>query len=273
MNYRKFRDVFEKRNYPSGETHLILRHLRFDPEDHNVIEHHLRNWGNIGDLLTAHQTFLRRGIEVTWFCPFLPFARDDRRETKLHCSELETFLDLLETYDVDLVCADPHSDACSRVRQIKQADTFETLREEYLEINVYRPTYIIPDAGATKKALTWLGDKPAIQALKRRDLQTGDLSGFELLGKPAKDRRCVIVDDICDGGGTFLGLAKLLRQVGIKNIDLIVTHGLFTKGERLLTDVFDNVYTFGDLNMPNNKTNTVPWETLYRYAYTRKTII
>lgn len=51
----------------------------------------------------------------------------------------------------------------------------------------------------------------------------------------------LIVDDICDGGGTFVGLAKELRAAGATRVYLYVTHGIFSK--RLPLEGIDHVYT------------------------------
>jgi len=42
-----------------------------------------------------------------------------------------------------------------------------------------------------------------------------------------------VVDDICDGGGTFIGLADLLDERAMR-ADLYVTHGLFSQGTEKL---------------------------------------
>ena len=54
-----------------------------------------------------------------------------------------------------------------------------------------------------------------------------------------KDKNCLIIDDLCDGGGTFLGIRS---QIQPKYSTLIITHGIFSKGTKVLTDVFDAVY-------------------------------
>jgi ribose-phosphate pyrophosphokinase len=62
------------------------------------------------------------------------------------------------------------------------------------------------------------------------------------------------VDDICDGGGTFIGLAALLKSHNAGHIVLIVSHGIFSKGFDLAH--IDAIYTtnsFKDIeNLPHN---------------------
>lgn len=102
----------------------------------------------------------------------------------------------------------------------------------------------LPDAGAGKRYWndhhSLLGIEPTvIECGKHRDMKTGKLTGFSCpLEVPL---HCIIVDDLCDGGGTFVGLAEVLRKAGAKRVDLIVYHGIFSKGFDL--EHIDNIYT------------------------------
>lgn len=79
---------------------------------------------------------------------------------------------------------------------------------------------------------------------------------------PIKSKRSVdyiIIDDICDGGATFLNIAKEIRNNHFKSlydikIYLIVTHGIFSKGFDELSKYFDGIYcTNSYSNLINNK--------------------
>jgi ribose-phosphate pyrophosphokinase len=83
-----------------------------------------------------------------------------------------------------------------------------------------------------------------VQCLKTRDTKTGALSGFSIADPLiVKGRNVVIIDDICDGGGTFIGLAQVLLEAGAQSLRLGVTHGLFTKGLAPLHAVFSQIHT------------------------------
>ena len=60
------------------------------------------------------------------------------------------------------------------------------------------------------------------------------------------DKDMIIIDDICDGGATFINIAKELRKPGYmykdNKIYLIVTHGIFSKGTTKLSQYFDGIY-------------------------------
>ena len=58
----------------------------------------------------------------------------------------------------------------------------------------------------------------------------------------------MIVDDICDGGQTFIELAKALEKQGAHQIFLYVTHGIFSKGLDTLKVYFSGVYCYHSLS-------------------------
>ena len=82
-----------------------------------------------------------------------------------------------------------------------------------------------------------------VECSKKRDIKTGKLSGFTVYADDLEGNTCVIVDDICDGGGTFNGLAQELKKKNCGKLILIVTHGIFSKGFEQLAKSFDHVYS------------------------------
>ncbi len=102
---------------------------------------------------------------------------------------------------------------------------------------------VIPDAGAVARTLPLLPPEERTLAYceKTRDPATGKLSGFRLVRGDVKDKTCLIVDDLCDGGGTFAGVAAVLRAAGARTVKLCVTHGIFSRGTTI--DGIDHVFT------------------------------
>ena len=83
---------------------------------------------------------------------------------------------------------------------------------------------------------------PVIQALKQRDPVTGALTSPQLLDSVPTGVPLLVVDDICDGGGTFIQLAELLRQHTNALLYLYVTHGIFSKGVDVLAGSYAKVF-------------------------------
>jgi ribose-phosphate pyrophosphokinase len=206
----------------------------------------------------------------------MPFARDDRRRTVGCTNGLDLALSIIKDYNLDITIADPHSYVTEVLPYIPQSGVVKAFRNYTSLFSDYDgngpPIVLVPDDGARKKADSWAlyceSWEPVvdvIQAGKTRDPNTGKLSGFWIddknLPANAHKRPLVIIDDICDGGGTFLGLAEEAKRQGFKDdIRLGVTHGLFTKGTKILTDVFSKVVTCGP---PQDGVETVSWKNLY----------
>jgi ribose-phosphate pyrophosphokinase len=117
---------------------------------------------------------------------------------------------------------------------------------------------VAPDKGAVKRAnlaAKVLGVTDIIYGEKVRDPENGEILGIiverelpdgtvtaspEQLG--IKGKPILIVDDICDGGRTFIELAKSLKTYGTGAIYLYVTHGIFSKGFEVFEGLIDQFY-------------------------------
>ena len=92
--------------------------------------------------------------------------------------------------------------------------------------------------------------------MKERDLKTGQLTNFKVFNEDLQNKTCFIIDDICDGGGTFVGTAEALKKIGAQKIILVVSHGIFSKGFDL--ENIDEIYTTDSykefLSVPENLT-------------------
>ncbi len=110
-----------------------------------------------------------------------------------------------------------------------------------------KPVVLVsPDGGALKKIYKLsehLAGMPVVECGKTRDVLTGKLSGFKVYADNLDGASCLVVDDICDGGGTFTGLAEALKSKGAGQLFLAVSHGIFSKGVDVLTGYYDHIYT------------------------------
>lgn len=112
-----------------------------------------------------------------------------------------------------------------------------------------RVCLVSPDAGAYKKIFDLAKHfkiSNIITANKVRNLVTGEIVSTEVpsLAKFNDEMSYVIVDDICDGGRTFVELAKVIKeQKPTAKIYLVVTHGIFSAGFDGLSMYFENIFT------------------------------
>ncbi len=179
--------------------------------------------------------------------PFIPGARQDRlNPAGDFLFTLKSVAKMINERKFDSVhVLDPHSNvATGLIDRCKVFPISKMLEDFYVGYDAI----IAPDAGAGHRAqeaadaINRHRDTPigVVQAFKKRDVATGKLSGFEVDVEAGK--HYLVFDDICDGGGTFVGLGqKIKEQGGIAG--LFVTHGIFSKGTKVLNDYYKVITT------------------------------
>ncbi len=182
----------------------------------------------------------RDGGTVSAYIPYLPGARQDRRKMGEALSS-KVYADLINSCNFTRVtCVDPHSDVMPAL--INNC----VIHGIHSVINVPDGEFvgiIAPDAGAAKRAyeVATIYHLPVYQALKKRDPVTGRLSNFTCEPLPTSGK-LLVVDDICDGGGTFIGLAEA-TGLPKERLALWVTHGIFSGNAANLKKYYSAIYT------------------------------
>lgn len=187
------------------------------------------------------------GIISSAIYPYFPYARQDRViETKEPFS-LHLFCQFLNTIPLhQVIVYDPHSDVTPALipncKVVPQWDIAKYCLPQSFFMDE-DTIFVSPDAGAYKKVYKLVsGTKIAIGTKIRSS--TGKILSTDVFSPiDISKKRCIIVDDICDGGRTFIELAKVLREKGAKEIYLYVTHGIFSNGLEELFSVIDKIYT------------------------------
>lgn len=181
-------------------------------------------------------------VPMRLILPYVPGARQDRSNpTGDVLFTLQSVANMLNERPFSkVVIADPHSPRCGEL--------IENLRVFPLTL-IYDKLWkgyggvIAPDKGAKARAVaahSVIGGELRYGG-KTRDVATGRLTGFEV-ETLTPGKHYLVVDDICDGGGTFNGLGEKIREQGAF-ADLFVTHGIFSKGTREMKVYYKNIYT------------------------------
>lgn len=183
---------------------------------------------------------------VPLYLPYFPGARQDRVNTERGSDVLVTAQAIARMVNAvrpeSVTVVDPHSDVTpallENARVVHAAQFVDEVGDGFQAV-------LAPDGGAEKRAMRCakaLG-VPLIHGWKTRDVATGKITGFgcesvvDVVGVGGK---VLVVDDVCDGGGTFLGLAdKVPLSV---ELHLYVTHGLFSQGTTKLRQRFAGLY-------------------------------
>lgn len=176
--------------------------------------------------------------------PYLPYSRQDRVCYPGESFSLAVIARLLnssgftrvKTWDVHSVVA---SGLIVGFENVPAADFVSKIKFETL------PIVVAPDAGAVTRAAQCARalNTSVMHAQKKRNPDTGAIVGIDFKENHVGDRDFLIVDDICDGGRTFIELAKVLRQKTRGSVMLYVTHGIFSQGEAVFDSLIDKVYT------------------------------
>jgi ribose-phosphate pyrophosphokinase len=189
-------------------------------------------------------------INVT--IPYFPYARQDRVCEDGEAFSVKVMADLINSMKLDsVVVVDPHSkmtpsllDNCMVFDQHMcitnhMTRIFQNSKGKYV--------LVAPDEGALKKTRTIAQSQQLdyIACTKVRDTKTGDITETYIPEVDPK-KHYVLIDDICDGGRTFLAIADLMMAKGLerKNLSLYVTHGIFSQGLNVLLQKFEHVYCY-----------------------------
>ncbi|MGL4518405.1 MAG: hypothetical protein ACRCUJ_01535, partial [Phocaeicola sp.] len=196
------------KQYAGGEYDVVLEHEKvsmWDFTEEVTIEAHIRD-GEIM-LLALVVDAVRKllgDVHLVLHLPYLPYARQDRVTERGQSFSLQVFTKLLNTLPVDaVVINDCHSDVGSAL--INKVVNIPWEMPEFVPVV---DALVAPDFGATKKvqkAAKEFRIPEVIQAGKMRDTKTGELSDPVIFGD-VKGKDLLVVDDICDGGRTFLQL-------------------------------------------------------------------
>lgn len=247
--------TFEAFTFNGGEPHIkILEKIGnssnelFSSETTTeiLITTRIRSFNDLGFLLVATDALRRMGVQkISLLLPYFPAARQDRVMVKGEPLTVKIYADLINNCQFEKVyILDPHSDVTpALLHRVHELDNHHLIKKVVAKLSDF--LLISPDGGALKKIYKTaqiLDSQPVIECSKVRDVRTGQLSDFKVNANDLGGKTCVIVDDICDGGGTFLGLAKALKKKNAGQLILVVTHGIFSKGLAELRKVFTKIY-------------------------------
>lgn len=248
--------AFSQSTFPGGEIHVRLPETLLGRHS-IVIQAALHSSNDVMALLMLTDAARRAGAnEISLQIPYLPYARQDRVSNPGEALSLRVMCDLINAQSYRAVEVwDVHSDVgaalLDRVTVVQAAELLQGAA-----IDFSNAVLVAPDAGAIKRvsAVAKHFGASMIRADKSRDTATGTITGTLVYSEHIGKRDFLIVDDICDGGRTFLDLAKVLRPLTEGKIMLYVTHGIFSKGTDVFEGIINEVYVANSFitNLPKN---------------------
>ena len=202
--------------------------------------------------------------EIAVIVPYYGYARQDRKAAARQPITAKLVADLLMTAGINrIITVDLHAQQIQGFFDIATDDlTFIPLIGNYFEEKFTENDDVVvvsPDHGGTVRArsLAEILHSP-IAIIDKRRPRPNVVEVSNIIGD-VKNKTCIVVDDICDTGGSLVAGVNLLKENGAKEIYTCVTHGVFSK------DALDKIDKSPIKEMIISNTITLSKETLDKY--------
>ncbi len=242
---------FKISQYPDGQQSVSVE--PFDTTQTIQLSSRMNSFKDVELIIYANQILKEYGAKnIELYVPYFIGGRSDRKFSTNDTNYLKNVIcPIINSQGFSkVIVLDPHSDvleAC--LNNFVKINNFDLIRFALKDIGgePSQTAIISPDAGALKKIYDVAKEfniTNVTTASKLRDMKTGNIIRTQL---PTMDLRgiehLIVIDDICDGGRTFIELAKAIKEITEIPIYLIVTHGIFSAGYFELGKYFSGVYT------------------------------
>jgi ribose-phosphate pyrophosphokinase len=264
VNHSKSDIKYRISKFPDGQQTLDISSIPYLRCDKVEIKSRLNTFLNLEIIICAVQSLRNSGVStIDLYVPYFIGGRSDRKFQPGGVNYIKQVISpIINSLNFNKVTViDPHSDvleAC--INNFEKLNNFSLVKFSLSEIDnkdgaQNRITLVSPDAGAYKKVFDVAKEfniKNIITATKVRDLITGNIIKTEVpVTVHDAGKTFVIVDDICDGGRTFIEIAKAIHTItGISSVTteptkiyLVVTHGIFSAGFKELNKHFDGIFS------------------------------
>lgn len=246
-------DIFK---FNDGEIHIKFIDDIPHKDEYRVITR-IKSMDELFILMQVGNILERHGVEYSIHITYLIGMRMDRVMTFNEAFSLEIIANMINTLHYkDIYIFEPHSQRTLTLinRSSEGYPLNKCNNPEYDELmnSLYQTGFVVvcfPDKGAASRYENdlMMAYCHSITLGKTRDVETGAITGMEFIEKPnfRTDQvdRCLIIDDLCDGGRTFIEAHKLLKhEYPYMPIDIYVKHMVNPKGLENLKNTFDHVY-------------------------------
>lgn len=186
---------------------------------------------------------------VTAIIPYFGYARQDRKSKNLVPISASDVAMLLELAGVDqVISVDLH---CGQIQGFFHKAPVDNLYAGKIFVPYFTAkkdlsnlVVISPDAGGVERAKQFIeelsshGVKAQMAIIVKQRKDAGVVDKMDLVGN-VQNSDVVIIDDMCDTGGTLVKAAYELKQRGAKRVFACITHPVFS--ENALTKIENSV--------------------------------
>lgn len=189
---------------------------------------------------------------ITVIIPYYGYARQDRKIRSRVPISAADIAQMIEMAGADRVLSiDLH---CGQIQgffhQIPMDNLYaaQEFIPHFLQKQLVNPVVVSPDAGGVDRAdqfakqLARKGHDVGMALISKQRSGAGKIKGMQLIGD-VEGCDAIIVDDMCDTGGTLMRAAQLLKDSGARRVFAVITHPVFSCGalKKLGESVIDEI--------------------------------
>ena len=240
--------VYDIINFSDGEKHIKFI-TEINRKDSVKVICRITSMDELFILMQVGDILNRMEVEWALVITYLMGMRMDRVMSFNEAFSLKIVAKTINDMHPDAVfVVEPHSD-----RTLKLINNSTPLMNRFAEAAMTDPEHnymiVFPDAGAKLRYGEALENKmPMMTCHKKRDPATGKLSGFgidnpEVLNEYPECNAFFVIDDLCDGGGTFCGIADQLKELRPDfHRTLAITHAVAARGIYKVMDYYNDLF-------------------------------
>lgn len=240
--------VYDIINFSDGEKHIKFI-TEINRKDSVKVICRITSMDELFILMQVGDILNRMEVEWALVITYLMGMRMDRVMSFNEAFSLKIVAKTINDMHPDAVfVVEPHSD-----RTLKLINNSTPLMNHFAEAAMTDPDHnymiVFPDAGAKLRYGEALENKvPMMTCHKKREPATGKLSGFgidnpEVLNEYPECNAFFVIDDLCDGGGTFCGIADQLKELRPDfHRTLAITHAVAARGIYKVMDYYNDLF-------------------------------
>jgi ribose-phosphate pyrophosphokinase len=211
---------------------------------------------NLMELLIMLDAFRRSSAErVTAVIPYYGYARSDKKDRPRVSIAAKLVANLIATAGADrILTMDLHAAQIQGFFDIPVDHLYAApvFIGHYQTNQMARLTVVAPDTGGAERARAYAKRLNAELALCDKRREKANVAEVMNVVGDVRGRNCLIVDDMCDTGGSLTKVAKALKEAGADSIHACFTHAVLSGRacEQLTKSDIEQVVT----------TNTIPFD-------------
>lgn len=226
-------------NFRNGETMVLINESVRD-RDCYVIQPTCNPTPNdyLMELVIMMDALRRGGAHrVTAVMPVFGYARQDKKDKSRAPITAKVVADMIHNAGADrIIAVDLHAAQIQGFVNFPLDNLYASpLIVKHIKDNIIGPTgssddlvIVSPDAGGAKRADSIAGDlHSGLAIFSKKRVKAGEIESMILVGD-VKGKTCIIVDDMCDSGGSLALAASLLKEQGAKDVYAAVVHGVLS---------------------------------------------